>query len=237
LHSLRKLGVVVQTWIFQGNPDQFDLNAFLGTALTQLPWLVTRYARQIAVGDRVFLWRTQGSAKAVPGVIAEATVVAPTMPRLESADAIAFWRNNAKGATEVRPRALLRLNRVAGTKEVLRREWLAHDPILSDLPNLKMAAGTNYPVTTQQAARLYALEPHWPGLVARRERCRALGILEDVRHARVSLARLARRSRLPADREADHGCLQQGHELPVYRPERYQGRSLRVGSNRRAGME
>jgi hypothetical protein len=151
------LGVVVQTWIFQGNPDQFDLDAFLGTAPTQLPWLVTRYAQQIAVGDRVFIWRTQGSAKAVPGVIAEATVVAPTMPRPESADASPFWRNNAKGATEVRPRALLRLNRVAGTKEVLRREWLAHDPILSDLPNLKMAAGTNYPVTTQQTARLYAL--------------------------------------------------------------------------------
>ena len=56
-------GAVVQTWIFQGNPDQFDLDAYLGTSPTQLPWLVTRYAQQIAVGDRVFIWRTKGSGE------------------------------------------------------------------------------------------------------------------------------------------------------------------------------
>ena len=148
----------MRTWIFQGNPDKFDLDAYLGTSPAQLPWLVTRYARQIEVGDRVFIWRTQGSAEADAGVIAEATVVAPAMPRLESADAASFWRDNAaEQAVQALPRALLRLNRVAGTREVLRREWLVHDPVLSDLPNLKMAAGTNYPVTPQQAARLYAL--------------------------------------------------------------------------------
>ena len=92
----------MQTWIFQGNPDQFDLDTYLGTSPTQLPWLVTRYAQQIAVGDRVFIWRTQGSAKAVAGVVAEATVVAPTMPRPESADAVPFWRENAEEAVEER---------------------------------------------------------------------------------------------------------------------------------------
>ena len=147
----------MQTWIFQGNPDQFDLDAYLATAPTQLFWLVTRYADQIAVGDRAFIWRTQGGAKAMAGVIAEATVVAPTMARQESADAVPFWLNDAEHAKEARPRAILRLNRVATTKEVLRREWLAQDPVLKDLPNLKMAAGTNYPVTPHHAARLYAL--------------------------------------------------------------------------------
>lgn len=150
-------GAVVQTWIFQGNPDQFDLDAYLGTSPTQLPWLVTRYAQQIAVGDRVFIWRTKGSGEKDAGIIAEATIVAPTMPRPESADAVSFWSGNAEQAAQVLPRALLRLNRVASTREVLRREWLAQDPVLSDLPNLKMAAGTNYPVTPPQAARLYAL--------------------------------------------------------------------------------
>ena len=147
----------MQTWIFQGNPDKFDLDAYLGTSPTQLPWLVTRYAQQIEVGDRVFIWRTQGSAKAVAGIIAEATVAAQAMPMPESADAASFWHDNAEPAAQVLSRALLRLNRVASTREVLRREWLAHDPVLSGLPDLKMAAGTNYLVTPQQAARLYAL--------------------------------------------------------------------------------
>ena len=135
------MGPVVQTWIFQGNPDQFDLDAYLGTSPTQLPWLVTRYAQRIAVGDQVFIWRTQGSAQKDAGIIAEATVVAPAMPRPESADAVVFWRGNAEQAMQVLPRALLRLNRVAGTKEVLRREWLAQDPVLGDLPNLKQGSG------------------------------------------------------------------------------------------------
>jgi hypothetical protein len=186
------------------------------------------------VGDRVFIWRTQGSAKAVAGVIAEATVVAPAMPRPESADAASFWRDNSEQAVQVQPRALLRLNRVASTREVLRREWLAQDPVLGDLPNLKMAAGTNYLVTLLASMPSGA---HWAGLVARRERCRAVGIREDTWHSRISLARLACSSRRPVDREADHGRLQQGHELPVYRSEGYQGRSLRIGSNRPAGVE
>ncbi|MDD1520024.1 MULTISPECIES: HNH endonuclease [Bradyrhizobium] len=147
----------MQTWIFQGNPDQFDLSAYLGTFPIQLPWLVTRYSEQIAVGDRVFIWRTQGSARKDAGVIAEATVVAPTMPRPESADAIPFWLANIEQAAQVLPRVLLGLNRVAAAKEVLQRDWLTQDPVLADLPNLKMAAATNYPVTRQQAARLYAL--------------------------------------------------------------------------------
>jgi len=64
----------MQTWIFQGNPDQFDLDAYLATSPTQLPWLVTRYAERIAVDDRVFIWRTQGSAKKHDaGIVAEAT--------------------------------------------------------------------------------------------------------------------------------------------------------------------
>lgn len=197
----------MQTWIFQGNPDQFDLDAYLGTLPTQLPWLVTRYAQQIEAGDRVFIWRTRGSAEKDAGIIAETTVVAPATPRPESADAVPFWRGNAEQAAQVLPRALLRLNRVAGTREVLRREWLVQDPVLSDLPNLKMAAGTNYPVTPQQAARLYALWSRTGQLVARRERRRALGVREDPRHSRISLAWLACSSRVPVDREGDPGSL------------------------------
>ncbi|MET4277584.1 MULTISPECIES: EVE domain-containing protein [unclassified Bradyrhizobium] len=147
----------MQTWIFQGNPDQFDVDAYLATSPTQLPWLVTRYAQQIEMGDRVFIWRTKGSGEKDAGIIAETTVVAPAIPRPESAEAVSFWRADTEQATQVLPRALLRLNRFASKKEVLRRDWLAQDPILSELPNLKMAAGTNYPVTPEQASRLYAL--------------------------------------------------------------------------------
>jgi hypothetical protein len=157
IKALGAMGGEMRTWIFQGNPDDFDLNGYLATAPAQLPWLVTRYADDIKPGDRVYIWRARGKSKAVAGVIAEAEVIAPVALRSESADAVPFWRAGAPEASERRPRALLRLVRVATPREVIRRDWCREDPILQTLPNLKMAAGTNYPLASEQAERLAAL--------------------------------------------------------------------------------
>jgi HNH endonuclease len=147
----------MRTWIFQGNPDEFDLDSYFATAPTEIPWLVTRYSNDIMIGDRVYIWRTQGKQKAVAGVIAEGEVIAPVALRSESPDAVPFWRTGAAEATETRPRILLRLVRVATLREVIRRDWCAEDPVLRTLPNLKMAAGTNYPLARDQSERLAAL--------------------------------------------------------------------------------
>ena len=40
---------------------------------------------------------------------------------------------------------------------MLRRDWFLEDPVLRDLPNLRMAAGTNYAIDPRQADRLLAL--------------------------------------------------------------------------------
>jgi hypothetical protein len=90
----------MRTWIFQGNPDEFDLDAYLATDPIEFPWLVTRYGDEVSVGDRVYIWRTQGKQKGIAGIIAEAQVIAPVALRPESADAIPFWRANAPAATE-----------------------------------------------------------------------------------------------------------------------------------------
>ena len=80
----------MRTWIFQGNPDEFDLDGYFAIAPTEIPWLVTRYSSEIMIGDRVYIWRTQGKQKAVAGVIAEGEIIAPVALRLESSDAVAF---------------------------------------------------------------------------------------------------------------------------------------------------
>jgi hypothetical protein len=147
----------MRTWIFQGNPDDFDLDAYLATAPVQFPWLVTRYGDEISVGDRVYIWRTQGKEKGTAGIIAETGVIAPVTPVRESTDAIPFWRADASGAMEVRPRVILRLVRVATPRETIRRDWCVEDPVLQTLPNLKMAAATNYPLAQEQVERLAAL--------------------------------------------------------------------------------
>ncbi len=147
----------MSTWIFQANPDLFDIDAYLATWPSEFPWLVTRYADRITIGDTVYLWRNRGKHKAEPGIIAEGVITAPAEPRAERPDARRFWYEGITEADAITPRALLRPVRVAAQREVLRRDWLEGDPVLRDLPNLKMAAGTNYPVTEEQADRLRAL--------------------------------------------------------------------------------
>ena len=41
----------MQTWIFQGNPDQFDFDAYLATSPTQQRW--RRFPRQIGGSAKV----------------------------------------------------------------------------------------------------------------------------------------------------------------------------------------
>jgi EVE domain/HNH endonuclease len=148
----------MRTWIFQGNPDDFDIDGYLATRPVELPWLVTRYADQIAVGDRVYIWRAQGSAQGnTAGVIAEAEVIAAPALRPESPDAVPFWRRGGDEATALRNRAILRLVRIARPREVIQRRWCIEDPVLRDLRVLKMASGTNYPLTEKHAERLAAL--------------------------------------------------------------------------------
>jgi hypothetical protein len=145
----------MRTWLFQGNPDDFNLDGYLATRPPEFPWLVTRYADDIAVGDRVYIWRTQGEQATDAGVIAEAEVIAP--PALRPEDAVRFWRAGATEATAPLTRALLRLVRVAGRGEVIQRKWCIEDPVLRDLPNVRMAAATNYPLSQGHAERLAAL--------------------------------------------------------------------------------
>jgi hypothetical protein len=51
----------------------------------------------------------------------------------------------------------MRLVKVATSREVLRRDWCVEDPLLRDLPNLQMQAGTNYRINPELALRLDAL--------------------------------------------------------------------------------
>ena len=146
----------MNTWIFQGNPDRFDVDAYLATWPNPVLWLVTRSASDMSVGDRVFLWRNQGTEKAVAGVIAETRIAEVPQTETESSDAEAYWRVPEENAG-ARMRVRLRLIRVAKTDEIIRRDWLKRDPILATLPNLSMANQTNYRISLEHAHRLAAM--------------------------------------------------------------------------------
>jgi hypothetical protein len=148
----------MRTWIFQSNPDRFNIDSYLAARPAEFLWLVTRYESEISIGDRVYLWRNQGAGGAIAGVVAEGIVTAPPALRTQDTESLRHWRGERdRNDNEPRIRAGMRLVKVANTREVLRRDWCLDDPILRGLPNLQMQAGTNYPVTDEQALRLNAL--------------------------------------------------------------------------------
>ena len=82
-------------WIFQANPDVFDVDTYLNTS-DEILWSVKQvhYLERMGVGDKVFIWRAQGRRfqNRVYGIIAEGTISSRSHD--EQADASGLWRSD-----------------------------------------------------------------------------------------------------------------------------------------------
>ena len=159
------------TWIFQGNPDKFDIMGYLNAGFTKISWSVTRYADKIAVGDRVFLWQAKGKTDSPSGIVALATVLSEPDEIAVDPQGALYWKSpgsEVKTATRV----YLKVDSIANVHQFVRREWLVEDPICRDLLILRQGTGTNFHVETHHAERLHSLWQHsrkpwtWAEIVA-----------------------------------------------------------------------
>ena len=143
------------TWLFQGNPDVFDIDGYLRST-NPILWQVRQkhLAAKMAEGDRVFMWRAAGSSGALAGVVAAGYILGPPKMMLDDRESEPFWRRKHPGLAL---RATIRIERVAKRKEFVRREWLLEDPVLKDLRVLKLASETNYEIVTRHVSRLEAV--------------------------------------------------------------------------------
>jgi len=147
----------MRTWIFQGNPDTFDIDGYLGEAVGEILWRVVRYADEIRIGDSVYIWKSQGSEKDSAGIVAECEVVEQPRPQLDDPIAMPFWKAGSENREAVAVCTRLKLLRVANKRQVLKRDWLRDDSALQNLLILRQAAGTNFPVADAEAGRLRIL--------------------------------------------------------------------------------
>ena len=150
---------MTRTWIFQANPDRFDIDAFLATTARR-DKLARHPSRQSNGGrdDEVYLWQgSKGSNDAASsGIIAKAQIAESVRARPDDPPSAAKYWQTGTEPSEVRERALLRILRVANKKEIIQRDWLLEDPALRNLQILKMSNATNYAVDPQHARRIDA---------------------------------------------------------------------------------
>lgn len=145
-------------WIFQANPDRFDIDGYLAARPPEIFWTVNQRATQLALGDQIFIWRAVGSRdSAESGVIAECEVISAVEALAEDAAARPFWKVDIEQALAARPRVKLRLVRIAEKSNVIKRAWAKHDPVLGGMAIFEVPVQTNFLLTAAQAERLNAL--------------------------------------------------------------------------------
>lgn len=139
-------------WIFQANPQRFDIGAFVANPPEECEWLVSRYNNQIGPGQRVFLWCAAGDADIPSGVFAEARTISSVRERRDDGDQ-GLWKDPAE-ADLVRPRVRLALTRIANKREVIKRDWWQGDPALNDHLIMTMPNHTTFRIDGQAYDRL-----------------------------------------------------------------------------------
>ncbi len=142
----------MSSWIFQCNPNEFDIDGYLALGPSEITWLVTRYGREIQPGDVVYIWRSSGGSKSKAGIVARAIVLTEPVNMSDDPAAAPFWKSDAPVGMSTRVR--LRVDGVANSREFIKRDWLIDDPACSELLIIRQPAGTNFPLEPQEAERL-----------------------------------------------------------------------------------
>jgi len=137
-------------WLFQGNPKYYRIQEAI-VAFETMPWLVTRYAKEMQVGDGVLVWIAGPDA----GIYAIAEII--ELPQaLETIPDAEYWTIPVSSKKD-KPRAQLRfLRKLLG--QPLRKHELKQDPILKDLLVIKAPNSTNFKVSPEQWERVYQLK-------------------------------------------------------------------------------
>jgi len=146
-------------WLFQANPDHFDIQGYLAAGLERITWSAKRNRARMREGQRVFIWQAMGSkteTKKQSGVVATAVIDEGPWFGPDHRPAHRFWSKKAK-AKEAQWHVWLRDVEVASPKHVVKRDWVKEDPVCGDLLVLNQRTGTNYSVPEHHAGRLVHL--------------------------------------------------------------------------------
>ena len=137
-------------WLFQGNPKYYRIVDAIKD-FEQMPWLVTRYAKDMAIGDGGLLWIAGDRA----GIYAIAEIV--ETPRMwESRPDIGYWIETSK-LTPTSLHSKIRFTSKLVDKPLLRSDLL-NDEVLKNLTVIRAPNSTNFKISAEQWQRVFELK-------------------------------------------------------------------------------
>ena len=145
-------------WIFQGNPKKFEIDEYVARYPELIYWYTPRYASEIQVGDRVFIWRSGDEA----GAVAIGSVVEKPMPgaKVKHPEALGadLWSVDRLDVNEIKTGIRLEDVRLTTEEGMLSRESIKAHPILALSTIIRMANGTVFRLSSEERA---VLEGMW----------------------------------------------------------------------------
>lgn len=150
-------------WIFQGNPDDYDLDEYFRTQSYVYWW--TRHGkhqREMRTGDQVFFWRAAGNkTKAVAGIVGYGQVAEEPVVR-RSVLHTKFLRDDLWHGIKPDPSGFVAgivLSDVRLTQRdgMLTRHAVAIHPTLGELGVIKVGTGTNFRLEPEHTTALIEL--------------------------------------------------------------------------------
>jgi hypothetical protein len=143
----------MRTWLFRGNPRDFDIDAYLQVH-RDIRWHVHQQLLipEMHLGDPVYIWRSDGGSPGTGGIVAHGTLSGPAVVRPDG-DFVTWLRK--KPGTSV-PTVLVRLDdiRLTPRSGCLLRTEILQDAILRNLQAVSMPSVTNFKLTAVEDARL-----------------------------------------------------------------------------------
>jgi len=141
------------TWLFRGNPKDFDVNTYL-QAHRDIRWYVHQQLLipEMHLGDPVYIWRSDGGFPGTGGIVAHGFLSGPAVVRPDS-DFVCWLRKKPDVSI---PTVLVRLDDVRLTPRsgCLLRTEILQDATLRNLRAISMPSVTNYKLTAVEDARL-----------------------------------------------------------------------------------
>jgi predicted RNA-binding protein with PUA-like domain len=128
-------------WLFQGNPQYYRILDAI-QELEELPWLVTRYAKDIVPGDDVIIWISGKQA----GIYAIAEVIEPPQFLTQVPDK-KYWLDSTRALGK--QQAMIKFTHKLVKSAVLKNK-LQEDSILKNLLILRAPNSTNFKVSYQE---------------------------------------------------------------------------------------
>jgi HNH endonuclease len=151
-------------WIFQGNPDRFDIDGYLAFAPNRITWLVNQSRKEIKPGDQVFIWKARGSGRyGSAGILAEGLVDSDLLEIPEEPNAFRFWRDSFDPAP--RDRVWVRVVQVAESGTTLDRTTISETLGLEKIGPIAFGNATNFKLSEDETRELNRL---WYGTIKTR---------------------------------------------------------------------